>query len=325
MNYIFTVCSNNYLAQATILGESIRQHDPDSVFIVFLCDKKVKEIDYTIIADEVIEVADIEADFQELVLRYNIIELNTAIKPRAVQYLFEIKKATNVIYLDPDIKIFKSLTRLYESLNSSSIILTPHIYTPIPIDNKKPGENTFLNYGIYNLGFIGLRNDEEANRFAAWWKNRTYLKGYFNPSDGLFVDQLPINHVPIFFNNVEILDDWGMNMAPWNLHERFLSENDGKFVVNETYDLVFYHFSSFRVDSNELPLFHYDRFKLIDRPDLHNLYNMYNSEMKSKKHAFYQEFICSYVSEREDYLEKLKKEEWKKRPFYKKIFRKKRK
>lgn len=59
---------------------------------------------------------------------------------------------------------------LYSDLDKYSILLTPHIYTPVPVDGKKPGENTFLNYGIYNLGFLALKNDFTAREFAHWWK-----------------------------------------------------------------------------------------------------------------------------------------------------------
>lgn len=320
MNYIFTVCSNNYLAQATILGKSIRAHEPESKFLVFLCDRKNSAVDYDNVADEVIEIANIEPDFNELMLKYNIIELNTAIKPRAVEYLFESKMAEKVIYLDPDIKIFKPLDVLYSDLDHYSILLTPHIYTPVPIDGMKPGESTFLNYGIYNLGFLALRNDSIARDFAAWWKNRTYKEGYSKPAVGLFVDQLPINHVPIFFKGVRVLENRGLNMAPWNLHERLLSERDGKYLVNSREELIFFHFSSFGVDSGELPLIHYNRYRMKDRPDLKKLYADYNEEIKVNKYEFYSQIVSVYSEERALYLKQLKKRNTKLSRFFRKVF-----
>ena len=44
-------------------------------------------------------------------------------------------------------------------------------------------------------------------------KEQTYKMGYFRLSEGLFVNQLPINLVPLFFKGVYILDDRGYNMA----------------------------------------------------------------------------------------------------------------
>src|SRR5690606_18615849 len=259
-------------------------------------------------------------DFSELVLKYNIIELNTAIKPRAVEYLFETIRAEKVIYLDPDIKIFKPLTMLYSDLDRYSILLTPHIYTPVPIDGKKPGENTFLNYGIYNLGFLALKNSPTARDFAGWWKNRTYKEGYSKPAIGLFVDQLPINHVPIFFKGVRVLENRGLNMAPWNLHERKLSEQDGRYLVNGEEDLIFFHFSSFRVDSGELPLIHYDRYQMKDRPDLKDLYSSYNKEIKANNYEVYSKIESVYDKERAIYLAQIKRKNSKLARFLRKVF-----
>ena len=263
-------------------------------FVVVLCDIKRSEIDYSDINAEIVEIRAIEPHINELSEKYNIIELNTCVKPRAIEYFFRERSADTVIYLDPDIKLFRPLTEIYAELQNFSILLTPHIYTPIPIDGKKPGENTFLNYGIYNLGFIALRKSDEASKLVRWWKYRTYEAGFFDPAEGLFVDQLPLNHAPIFFDGVKVIYHMGINMAPWNLHERILTLINGQYYVNEKYPLVFYHFSSFFVGKSELPLHHYDRYTLSDRPDIQPIYQAYNEEMVMRKHLFYQDFESFY-------------------------------
>src|ERR1700761_4920483 len=110
MKAIFTVCSNNYLAKAHVLGISVRKHEPDSCFFIFLCDEKDERIDYPSLADEVITISSIEPEFLQLVLKYNIVELNTSVKPRVFEYLIHGRGFDKVIYLDPDIKLYNSLT-----------------------------------------------------------------------------------------------------------------------------------------------------------------------------------------------------------------------
>lgn len=296
MTYIFTICSNNYLAQASVLGESIKRYEKDVRFIIFLCDKKSSDINYLNIADEVIEIDEVEPEIEKLAIRYNIIELNTAVKPTVAQYLFEKYHAEKIIYLDPDCKLYSGLQEVYESLEDYSIVLLPHIYTPIPIDGKTPGENMFLNYGIYNLGFIGLGNTEETQNLLSWWKNTTYNLGRIDVENGIFVDQLPMNHVPLFFKGVKILRHLGMNVAPWNLHERYLTKTDNKsFLVNKSQELVFYHFSSFKMNALELPLSQYNRFTLANRPDLIDLYSAYKDELLEKGYLFYKDFNSFYT------------------------------
>lgn len=307
MKMIFTICSNNYLAQAAVLGASVKEHQPDARFIICLCDEMLADIDYRSLADEVLPAADIEPQMQALALRYNIVELNTCIKPRVLEYLLEERNAAKVLYLDPDIQLYQPLTNVFDVLDNAHVALTPHIYTPIPLDGKKPAEHTFLNYGIYNLGFAGVSRGTEGLRFIRWWKNITYSQGYFRPEEGIFVDQLPINLAPLFFKGVHILEDMGLNMAPWNLHERYLTEENGRYLVNGATTLKFFHFSSFKPDVAELPLFHYNRFTLAGRPDLQQLYADYNSRIKKAGYFTFSEHESAYSTLRKAHLKNEKR------------------
>lgn len=296
MEAYFTLCSNNYLAYAKILGQSLKEQNPDSFFFIFLVDEKKNEIDYTSLADEVVPVSVIEPTITQLSAKYNIVELNTCLKPRVFEYLLFERNINRVIFLDPDVKVFSSLSFLFNKLNTSNILLTPHIYTPIPLDGKTPSENTFLNFGIYNLGFIGINNDAEIRQFLHWWREHTYRQGFIDVYKGIFVDQLPINLAPVFFDKVDILQDKGLNMAPWNLHERNLNKIDGRYMVNGKDELKFFHFSSFRPDDPELPLQHYNRFTLADRPDLVPAYKEYQQDLILAEHNRYKNLKPAYAN-----------------------------
>jgi len=57
----FTLCSNNYLAQAKTLGNSLLKNNPDYLFFIGLVDKFNPEIDYTIFKPyQVIEIESIK-------------------------------------------------------------------------------------------------------------------------------------------------------------------------------------------------------------------------------------------------------------------------
>lgn len=306
MKMIFTICSNNYLAQAAVLGASVQRHEPDARFIICLCDEIQPDIDYHLLPGEVLPAATIEPEMKQLAMKYNIVELNTCIKPRVLEYLLEERNAEKVLYLDPDIKLFQPLTEVFSILNTAPVTLTPHIYTPIPLDGKKPAEHTFLNFGIYNLGFIGVSRGSETLRFIRWWKNITYHEGFFAPEKGIFVDQLPVNLAPVFFKGVHILQDKGLNMAPWNLHERYLQHRDGHWTVNGETTLKFYHFSAFEPGVMELPLVHYNRFTLAQRPDLREIYIAYNGDMQAAGYATFHVYKSAYSIMREAQLKKEK-------------------
>ncbi len=112
-------------------------------------------------------------------------------------------------------------------------------------------------------------------------------------------------------------------MAPWNLHERYLSQEGEKYIVNENEKLIFFHFSSFKADELELPISQYNRFNLGNRADIQGIYRSYNTELKQADYFFYKKFDYSYKGLRNIYLKKQKKEKWKKRIALGKIFVKK--
>ncbi|MDI3318632.1 hypothetical protein [Pinibacter soli] len=295
---VFTICSNNYLAQATVLGNSLKKHNPSYKFLIVLVDEKTDKIDYSKIDHEIIAISEIEPDITELAIKYNIIELNTCVKPKVFQYLIRERNAKKLVYFDPDIKIYSSLVELELLLNENNILLTPHVLTPIPFDNSAPSENLFLNYGIYNLGFAAIKDSAETLAFLSWWKDHTYKKGFKDVLNGIFVDQLPINLAPIFFKAVYIVRNPGYNMASWNLHERFLSNKNGVNYVNNSDKLFFYHFSSFKVDNIELSFKGYWRFSLRNRPDLADIHNVYNDELKAADYFLFKDIQCKYSTDR---------------------------
>ncbi|MFD0864098.1 hypothetical protein ACFQ1M_17925 [Sungkyunkwania multivorans] len=286
--FAFTICSNNYLGQANALKRSFLKHNPDFQFTIVLVDKLSEEIDYSIFEPaEVIPVATIKTiDIDELVSRYYIIELNTSIKPSVFKHIInEHPQAEVVYYLDPDLYFYDSLAELNGILKHKTAALTPHILSPIQRDGKKPDENIFLNFGIYNLGFIGVNaKSEEAQRMLDWWEERTIYHGYDRPKIGYFVDQLWMAQAPLFYEDIAILKSYNYNMAPWNLHERHIVEINGDDVLlNDDTKLVFYHFS--KIADNDIDVSReYDRFTLNDFPLLKELYTDYKKVLKESRY-----------------------------------------
>lgn len=294
---IFTICSNNYLAQAKTLGDSILRHNDDYEFVICLCDKKSSEIDYSFFEPhKIIEAKDLGINkFKQMVEQYNIIELNTSIKPFVFDYLFKNYKDTEyVMYFDPDTYVFDKLTSIEDELKDKSILLTPHIYTPIEFDGESPTENTFTQHGIYNLGFLALKRSTDAQKLIDWWMRRLEVNCYVRTIEGIFVDQLPMNFAPLFFENVKISDNWGLNMAPWNLHERDLTLKNGKYFVNNKYPLIFYHFSNCYPNKPNLLSAYYSRITFDGHPVLKKAYDEYKKEVLSYNYNQLSDIPCFY-------------------------------
>lgn len=282
--FAFTICSNNYLGQALALKKSFLKHNPRFKFCIILVDKRSEKIDYNEFEPAtIIPITEVDGiDIDDLISRYYIIELNTSIKPSVFKHIINNNpQAETIYYLDPDLYFYDSLSELNSKLKLKTAVLTPHILSPIPRDGKMPEENTFLRFGIYNLGFIGLNiKSKDTIQLLDWWEERVLKFGYDRPHKGYFVDQLWMTQATLFFPGIEVLKTFNYNMAPWNLHERSIVSIDGDTVfLNDNTDLVFYHFSKI-AEGGEAISREYDRFTLNDYPLLKKLYNDYKVILK---------------------------------------------
>lgn len=307
MKIIFTICSNNYLAQAKALGDSVLLTNPTYKFFIGLVDQLSSDINYSEdIGHPIILCSEIGIpDFDSLWKKFNIIELNTCVKPFYFEYFTKnYSELTYLMYFDPDTFVFGDLNEIESELTfENEILVTPHILTPLPLDGKSPAENLFLNYGIYNLGFLAVKNPKNNTDFFKWWGERTYNQGFVNVEQGFFVDQLWINLIPIYNDNVIVSKHYGLNMAPWNLHERFLSKNLGqKWIVNENTNLIFYHFSSFYYNKPDNIASSYGRYSFSTRKDLINLYSEYRNVLLKNNVDKISKLVCGYVEMRNEIL-----------------------
>jgi hypothetical protein len=248
MNFeIFTLCSNNYLAHAKTMLDSVRKVHPESNLIIGLVDRRDPGIDYSSLGDfEILDQESIGCQFfPEMLQRYDVVEFNTAVKPFYIEFL--LKRSGNgsmLIYLDPDIFVYQPLDNIIERLKQFSIIITPNLINLSA--EVTTGELASLRHGMFNLGFIAVRNTNDAMVFLKWWQNR--LKEYclIKKASGLFVDQKWIDLAPLYFNDIYILREPGYNMAWWNFSERKLLYSEGQYQVNDIATMLyFFHFSGF--------------------------------------------------------------------------------
>lgn len=297
--YAFTICSNNYLPKAKVLQDSLLKFNPEYKFVIALCDKKSKKIDYSIFSNtEIIEVHNLEIEnFDDMKEKYNIVEFNTSIKPFVFKYIFKHFDAESAIYFDPDICIYDSISCIEDEMQNCSILLTPHIYYPIEPDGKYPDENTFTQYGLYNLGFIAAKNNDNAKNLISWWARRMAVNCFIKPKQGIFVDQLPMNFTPIFFDSVKISKNQGLNVAPWNYHEREITRKEGKYFVNDEFPLIFLHISNYNPNTPEQVSKCYNRVSFEGRLALKNLYKKYAENILKNGFNDFAKITCFYNSE----------------------------
>lgn len=247
MTLVFTSCTFGYLDRARVLAKTVKRFHPDWKFALVMVDEEPEQFIFNM--DD--EPFDIQYRIKDLQLKnyeawmfgHDIVELCTAVKGPFLKK-FVKDGWDKIIYLDPDIAVYNSLTPIEELLDQYSVVLTPHQVTPeTEEDAIRDNEITALNYGVYNLGFLAIRNDNNGKKLANWWNDRLLEYCHDDLPRGLFVDQKWFDLVPAMFDSVHILRDPGYNVASWNLSHRKLTIRNSCIYVNDIYPLRFYHFT----------------------------------------------------------------------------------
>jgi len=275
--HAYTSITANYLPKARVLAESIRRAHPDVTFHLILADNAPvgfhlgsEPFDTVIFAEEL----PID-DFAQWSFGHSVVELCTAVKGVALEYIFSNFDAEQVFYFDPDMVVFARVEELQERLTHCSLILTPHLTDPETTEaGVLDNEVASLLHGVFNLGFVGVRNCSEGRRFSRWWAQRLLSFCHDDLARGLFTDQKWVNLAPCFFDDVGILRSPAFNVATWNLTNRIATGSlNGGILINRE-PLGFYHFSGFDSGDQIVMLHRYGQ----DSPVLYELRDWYIAE-----------------------------------------------
>jgi glycosyltransferase involved in cell wall biosynthesis len=289
----FTICSKNFLAHARALHDSIRPHYPDSRFFVVLCDKVDGLFDPAQEPFEFIYLEELKLpNLAEMAHRYNITEFNTAVKPFAFLRLMEDLQSGSVVYLDPDLFFVDRMHEVDQLIaNGAQAVLTPHLLQPA--EHDQINDRSMLQFGIYNLGFLALRNTPAVIKFLQWWGRRLEKDCVIRLEDGLFVDQKWADLLPAFVPGASVLHHPGYNVAYWNLPQRKISRKADRWFANDQ-PLRFVHFSGNRLDDPNTFSRHSQQVTIESIGVLRELVDTYRQEVYKQGHAFYRSLPYAY-------------------------------
>ena len=253
---ICTIITKSHLVYARTLWKSISQYHPDLKLYVLLADtvdnyfKPNQEPFHWIYLSDLSD----QQRIQQMCFYYTPFELCCALRGMLHEYIYENTNLDYWLFLDSDLMVFAPLDDIFKQLESHSILLTAHSQTPL-IDSQYIDyhEYNFLISGLYNAGFLGLKRCEPTYKFINWFKERLI---YYSFNDhnlgeprGLFVDQLWLNLVPQFFEQVGIVSHPGANIGHWNLWERNLAKEQNGQIMADGKPLLFVHFSGWDIDN----------------------------------------------------------------------------
>jgi len=283
----FTIVSRNYLAYALTLMQSVAARHPDSKRYLCLADERA---DDPALDSDLFETVTIDQlglpDFEAFVFRYDIMELNTAVKPYMFEWLRMRHPQAGLVYLDPDIYVLRPLDDVARAFEDGKLaVLTPHLNAPLPDDGKFPTELSLMRTGVYNCGFVAINAAHpQSAALIEWWSRKLEFDCFVDLEAGLFTDQKWMDMAPALFPDVAVLRHDGYNVAYWNLVSRPIARaEDGGYTANGV-PLVFAHFSGVNLGEPDIYSKHQNRFNVAGIGGLRPLYDEYLGKLRNNGH-----------------------------------------
>ncbi|MFC1701441.1 hypothetical protein ACFL1J_01655 [Pseudomonadota bacterium] len=274
---ICTIIAKNYISFARTLCDSFLENHPSGRCFALVTDETDGYIDPSAEKFEILSPAVLKIpNWPDFTFKYNITELATALKPYLLEHLLQKEGLDRILYLDPDILVLQQLTTLFKLLDDRDVVLTPHLDTDYPDDGYLPNDAFIMKSGIYNLGFIGVRNSSNSLNFLCWWQRKLYDRCVIDHAAGYFVDQKFIDYALPLFDGFKVVPDPGYNVAYWNLHSRSIGWSGSEWTCNGN-ALYFFHFSGFKLAAPDQISKHQTRYQMAALPDLHILFQSYIS------------------------------------------------
>ena len=241
MQTFCTIITADYLPFAKVLHTSLKKYDPDVSLQVLIVDKNDSPSaeNFVIHSVDSVLTSPVAKGIYKKYAHTNPSQFRWALKPVLISYLLQ-KGFDKVIFIDGDMYFVSHFSFLFEELDKSNILLTPHWANLDPFENEGSLKDV-LRGGLYNAGFVGVhKNGIEA---VNWWAEMCHYKTEEDPEQGLFFDQKYLNILPVQFDGVKIIKHQGCNLASWNVQTSKREIINGKLTINGKFEPVFIHFN----------------------------------------------------------------------------------
>lgn len=154
--------------------------------------------------------------------------------PSVIYFFLTKYNLKDITYLDSDLFFISNPKVVFEEIGNNSIAITEQ----------------YINYsegGKYCVQFMFFRNDENGIRALKWWRDRCIEWCFSRYEDGKFGDQKYLEQFEMLFNNVCIIQNRGVGIAPWNIHLYSYGEKELTY-EGKTYPYIFFHMHGTRFE-----------------------------------------------------------------------------
>lgn len=234
-----TLFDHSYLSRGLVLYDSLMQRCPNAVLHVLCLSRQC----YDYLTE--LSLHNMNLTLLDTLEKHDDVLLAVKHSRSIAEYIFTLSPCwpLDILKKQPEIDILTSIdadamffsdpsAAIINMMSKTSVGITGHHFPPRLKNLEK--------FGKFNVGFQSFKNDEVGLACLAWWRKHCleWCKDCFE--DNKFADQKYLDSWPILFNAKEYPDK-GINTAPWNIDNYFLSFNDNNVYVDKD-KLIFFHF-----------------------------------------------------------------------------------
>lgn len=265
--YYCTLFDSRYLAKGLALYFSLRDHSSSPFHLYILCmdDDAYRllsemNLDYVTLLPLYLFETEMKLATIRAVRTWQ--EYCWTCASQLMSYILSVYKPDMLTYLDADLFFFRDPEIIFSEIADKSIAIVPH--------NRAPHAKHSDASGIFNVGWVTIRNSHAGLACLSNWMHNCRVWCYARHEPGRFADQVYLDRWPVDFPaDLCIISNRGVNAAPWNLLQYSLSRDIHGPIIEFnglTYPVVFYHFHQYR-----------DRFRLShhSNPLPHNAFIIY--------------------------------------------------
>lgn len=149
--------------------------------------------------------------------------------PSVIHHFMTKNRLPDITYLDADLYFYNDPQIAYDEIGNKSVAITEQYYLTGEFEGK------------YCVQFMYFKNDTDGIGCLEWWRDRCLEWCYARYEDGKLGDQKYLESFPVLFNNVHVIENRAVPMAPWNM-DLYTYENGRMVYEGVSKDIVFFHF-----------------------------------------------------------------------------------
>ncbi|NRW47037.1 hypothetical protein [Clostridium beijerinckii] len=195
--------------------------------------------------------------------------------------------------MDSDLYFYSNPQILFDEIKraNADVVITEHRFR-----NNKKGRQLEKRSGKYCVQFNYFCQTQNSRKVLKWWRDKCHEWCYYISEPDRMGDQKYLNNWTRDFEGVHELQHLGGGVAPWNLDQYVLSNNEKGQITMKTNDghpfkLVFYHFQNIRYLPNRKVNI---KSEIRDKKLKYNIYIPYLKEIEEIRGSLFKNYRLSF-------------------------------